>query len=69
MKAFVIAIFIVLFALVTFFGIGPVLLADGSMMERMWTLVVVVVIYLVLGFVLKGVLAALKRRQIRNRYK
>jgi len=36
------------FLLVTFFGLGPVLLADGSMGERMATLAVVVPIYAVL---------------------
>ena len=38
--------------LVTFFGIGPVLLADGSTTERMITLVIVLIIYAVLIFLL-----------------
>jgi hypothetical protein len=38
--------------LVTFFGIGPVLLADGSTTERMITLVIVLIIYAVLIFML-----------------
>jgi LPXTG-motif cell wall-anchored protein len=38
------------FLLVTFFGLGPVLLADGSMGERLATLLVVGIIYLLLGF-------------------
>jgi membrane protein DedA with SNARE-associated domain len=36
------------FILVTFFGLGPVLFADGSMGERLVTLLVVVLIYLLL---------------------
>jgi len=43
-------IFIV-FALVTFFGLGPVLLADGPMNERLMTLLVVVLLYVVLGWI------------------
>ena len=41
-------LFSVLFLLVTFFGIGPVLLADGSMSERIITLVIVIIIYIIL---------------------
>ena len=36
------------FILVTFFGLGPVLLADGGFGERMITLAVVLGLYLVL---------------------
>lgn len=36
--------------LLTFFGIGPVVFADGSMQERMITLFIVILIYIVLGF-------------------
>lgn len=35
----------VLYALVTMFGLGPVLFADGTQQERMITLGVVIVIY------------------------
>ncbi len=41
-------IFMGLIALVTFFGMGPVLYADGSMLERVGTFAVVVIIYVVL---------------------
>mgnify|MGYP001218786580 CR=1 FL=1 len=41
-------VFIVLFLLVTFFGIGPVLIADGTFQERMLTLLFVIVIYFLL---------------------
>ena len=36
------------FLLVTFFGLGPVIFADGSMSERMVTLAVVLLLYLVI---------------------
>lgn len=41
-------VFIVLFLLVTFFGIGPVLIADGTFQERMLTLLFVIAIYFLL---------------------
>lgn len=41
-------IFIVLYLGVTFFGLGPVLLADGSTEERIITLVLVILIYVLL---------------------
>lgn len=42
-------ILLILFLLVTFFGIGPVLFADGSLTERMITLAIVIILYLVLA--------------------
>ncbi len=48
-KVLVYTVTIVVTALVTFFGLGPVIYADGSMSERMVTLAVVIVIYLVIG--------------------
>ena len=48
MKLLINIIFIILFLGVTFFGLGPVLIADGSMGERMVTLGVVLVIYIIL---------------------
>lgn len=48
MKALGYIIFSVLFLLVTFFGIGPVIFADGSLSERMITLVIVIIIYIIL---------------------
>ncbi|WP_144564563.1 DUF6954 family protein [Neobacillus bataviensis] len=50
MKLFLHSFFIILLALVTFFGLGPVLMADGSLQERLWTAVIVIVIYLVIAF-------------------
>lgn len=43
-------VFIILIALVTFFGLGPVLFADGILQERLLTAAIVIVIYLVLAF-------------------
>jgi hypothetical protein len=48
MKWFIYFIFIILYLGVTFFGLGPVLLADGSIEERVMTFFVVLVIYMVL---------------------
>lgn len=42
------AIFIFLYLGVTFFGLGPVLYADGSTQERMITLGIVILIYVIL---------------------
>lgn len=41
-------IFIILIALATFFGMGPVLMADGTFQEKMLTLAVVILIYTIL---------------------
>ncbi|PFN96482.1 hypothetical protein COJ85_24495 [Bacillus sp. AFS076308] len=50
MKIFLHTFFIILLSLVTFFGLGPVLMADGVMQERIWTAVIVIVLYLVIAF-------------------
>jgi hypothetical protein len=39
------------FLLVTFFGIGPVVFADGGIGERILTLGVVILIYVFLGWI------------------
>jgi hypothetical protein len=41
-------LFVIAFILVTFFGLGPVLMADGSPSERGITLVIVILIYVIL---------------------
>jgi len=38
---------------ITFFGIGPVLFADGSALERFITLIVVILLYVVLFVVVR----------------
>ncbi|MEH7115320.1 hypothetical protein V7124_23630 [Neobacillus niacini] len=50
MKFLIHAIFIILFLLLTFFGLGPVLYADGVIQERLWTAAVVVALYALLAF-------------------
>ncbi|MBB6454703.1 hypothetical protein HNQ94_003192 [Salirhabdus euzebyi] len=52
MKWYIYLLFFILYACVTFFGIGPVLIADGSFQERMITLSVVIIIYLLLTILL-----------------
>ena len=47
--------FIVLYLLVTFFGLGPVLYADGVMKERIITALIVLVIYVSLNFCLSEI--------------
>jgi len=51
MKIIFYIIISIIFLLVTFFGLGPVIFADGSMSERIITLVVVIVLYFILGLI------------------
>ena len=44
MRILIIAVSTVLFLLLTFFGFGPVLFADGSMQERIITAAIVVIL-------------------------
>jgi hypothetical protein len=48
MKWFIYFIFIILYLGVTVFGLGPVLLADGVIEERIMTFFIVLIIYLAL---------------------
>lgn len=41
----------ILFALVTLFGLGPVMLADGTTSERILTLLIVLAVYFLLGWI------------------
>ncbi len=50
MKILLYIIVAIAFLLVTFFGLGPVLLADGQTGERIITLAVVLILYVVLGW-------------------
>jgi hypothetical protein len=47
-KKLINVLLIILILLVTFFGLGPVLFADGTNIDRMFTLVVVLVLYLLI---------------------
>jgi hypothetical protein len=62
MRLAVYIIFVILFILVTFFGLGPVLMADGSAGERAATLAVVIMIYLLLALLLRFLIKRMKKR-------
>jgi hypothetical protein len=62
MKFLVHAFFIILLLLVTFFGLGPVLYADGVIQERLWTAAVVVVLYALLALVYTRAIKWLKKK-------
>jgi putative flippase GtrA len=55
-------VFIILIALVTFFGLGPVLFADGILQERLLTAAIVIVIYLVLAFLYRRSIQWINRK-------
>ena len=61
MRTIIYIIVTILAALLTFFGIGPVLFADGSMNERLITLAIVLVGYAVLAAIVLWV----KKKNIR----
>jgi len=46
---------IIVFLLVTFFGLGPVLMADGVIQERLMTLAIVLFLYVIIIAVWKKV--------------
>lgn len=62
MRGMLYILFALLYILTTFFGLGPVLLADGSLRERMITLIVVLLIYAVITVGLRSVLKRLTKR-------
>ncbi|MDR7870876.1 MAG: hypothetical protein RIN55_08465 [Tissierellaceae bacterium] len=41
-------VFVTLFLYVTFFGVGPVLFADGTIQERLLTVGIIIIVYIVL---------------------
>lgn len=55
MKVLAYVLIAVAFILVTFFGLGPVILADGGFGERMITLAVVLGLYLVLVVLFRNI--------------
>ncbi|NMB96463.1 MAG: hypothetical protein GYA02_07620 [Clostridiaceae bacterium] len=55
MKWLIYAFFVIIYLLVAFFGLGPVLLADGTTTERVITFLFVVAIYILLTFVFRFV--------------
>lgn len=46
-------IFVPTYVLITFFGLGPVLFADGSMNERIITFLIVIALYIITSWVLR----------------
>ncbi|MDR7239745.1 DUF6954 family protein [Neobacillus drentensis] len=62
MKILLHAVFIILTALVTFFGLGPVLFADGILQERLWTAAIVLAIYIILVFLYRKSIYWINRR-------
>jgi purine-cytosine permease-like protein len=63
MKWLIYLVFIVLYIIVTFFGIGPVLFADGSDQERWTTFIIVLAIYVLITFIFRLVLRSYNKRQ------
>ncbi|MFD0827266.1 DUF6954 family protein [Neobacillus sp. M.A.Huq-85] len=57
------AIFIIVLALVTFFGLGPVLLADGSSTERIITAFIVFILYAIIVFFYRKSLQSVNKRK------
>ncbi|WP_379153864.1 DUF6954 family protein [Paenibacillus sp. sgz5001063] len=62
MRGLLYVLFAALYLLTTFFGLGPVLLADGSTRERVLTLIVVLLIYAAITVWLRFILKRLSRR-------
>ncbi|MEC1521653.1 hypothetical protein P9D43_06370 [Neobacillus niacini] len=62
MKLLIHACFIILLLLVTFFGVGPVLYADGVLTERLLTAAVVVILYATIGFLYSRAIKWIKRK-------
>ncbi len=60
MKLVIYIVYAILFMLVTFFGLGPVLMADGSAGERAVTLAVVIVLYVLLALLLRFLIKRIK---------
>ncbi|WFA08223.1 hypothetical protein [Tissierella sp. Yu-01] len=60
MRTVIHIIFISLLGLVTFFGIGPILLADGVTSERLITLLIVIIVYIFIILVYRGMLKRVK---------
>lgn len=49
-------VFGVVYLLITFFGIGPVMFADGSSTERIITLLIVIAIYVIVTLLFRWLL-------------
>ncbi|MBM7659584.1 cbb3-type cytochrome oxidase subunit 3 [Bacillus mesophilus] len=60
MKWVIILTFTIIYLLITFFGLGPVLLADGSIQERVITLAVVLLLYVIITIIYRSLLKKIK---------
>ncbi|MDF2519443.1 MAG: hypothetical protein K0R84_71 [Clostridia bacterium] len=56
MRGLMIFVFICLYAALIFFGLGPVLFADGSIQERLITLAIVASLFVLLTLLLRRLL-------------
>ncbi|RDU36182.1 hypothetical protein DRW41_14215 [Neobacillus piezotolerans] len=54
-------IFLILFALVTFFGVGPLLLADGVWIERVLPAIIVLAVYIYLSYLYRKIVLDKKK--------
>jgi hypothetical protein len=61
MKWLIYVVFIIMYLLVTFLGLGPVLFADGTNLERIITLLIVVVIYIILTVLFRFLIKKVNR--------
>ena len=61
-KAWIVIIFVPIYGFITLFGLGPVLLADGSDQERLFTLMIVLLIYVLLTVLFWLMLKRSKKR-------
>ncbi|TDK61448.1 hypothetical protein E2K98_11145 [Bacillus salipaludis] len=57
------AIFIIVLTLITFFGLGPIMLADGSLAERIITAFIVLILYVIIVFFYRRSLQSIKKRK------
>ncbi|MCQ6276481.1 hypothetical protein JMM81_16320 [Bacillus sp. V3B] len=52
MRKWWLVIFVLIYLLLTFFGLGPVLFADGSNSERLVTFLIVIGLYIAISCIL-----------------
>ena len=62
MRWIIYILFAILYLLTTLYGLGPVLLADGSFRERMLTLAAVLLVYAALTWWLRSLVKKLGKR-------
>jgi membrane protein implicated in regulation of membrane protease activity len=58
----IVILFALLFSLVTFFGLGPILIAQGTLQERWMTSLVVLLLYVVLTYSLRRFLIGTNKK-------